>query len=140
MKSLYMIKQNTLKEDVEEQIIHCINVDETPMGGWYRQIGVLEGMVGRSLKRWYNFWYLNKSKRYETRVKFEKFSEQDEDINSKLKVNIEKKYGLKLANKMFPKLKKVNHESAYAFFDYIGYDYKNKKISNTDSIILIKEK
>lgn len=139
MKSTSMIKQ-IMNENGSSIVIHLINKEENERGGWYKQVTAQEAMIERLSKRWSNHWYDKKYKTHKTRVKFNRWQDHDEDVHLEQKKRCAKYMGVEDLEKMYPTLVKINHDSVWDFFDYIGYDYKNKKVSNIDTLIFISEK
>lgn len=138
MKRTYMIKEFIKNDDSNEYLIHIINTeDNNPKGGWYRQITALESVIEKSSKRWFYFW--NGKVNYKSFVRFDRWRKNEENLYLKQRENYLKLFNQEETNKIFPKLNKINHNSAWDFFEYINYDYKNKKISNIDKLIFIKK-
>ena len=138
MKRTYMIKEFIKNDDSNGYLIHIINAeDNNPKGGWYRQITALESVIEKSSKRWFDFW--NRKVNYKSFVRFDRWNKTEENLYLKQRENYLKLLNRKETDKLFPELNKINHHSAWDFFEYINYDYKNKKISNIDKLIFIKK-
>lgn len=135
MNSKYMIKE-FFNNDIGFKI-HVINIsNDNHKGGWYSQIGAAEGMIERSGKRWFKYWN-KKNDKFKSQVKFDRWRENDEKTYLKMQSNFFEKYNKKEGIKVFPEFDKIEHDSVWDFFEYIDYDYKNKKVSNTDTLIHI---
>lgn len=138
MKRTYMIKEFIKNDDSNEYLIHIINTeDNNPKGGWYRQITALESVIEKSSKRWFYFW--NGKVNYKSFVRFDRWNKTEENLYLKQRENYLKLLNREETDKIFPELNKINHNSAWDFFEYINYDYKNKKNSNIDKLIFIKK-
>lgn len=114
----------------KDRTVHHIKIsDGEPRGGWYRQVTALSGMLHRSLNRWCEHWY-HSPKRYEvyrSLTRFDRYSVMDAHRESE--------------EASYREIKDIHHESLWAFFDFIGYDHKDKRVSNTDKhLILIKKR
>jgi hypothetical protein len=140
MKRTVMIKENT-EISGSGITIHIIEMkDDNPRGGSYRQLSASEGMIERSGIRWYNHWYIKNGKTHLSKVKYDRWRNNDEELRLEQHKRYEELMGVDNALIHFPKIKKLSHHSVWDFFDYIGYSYKDKKTSNTDTLIMIKEK
>ena len=118
--------------------IHLINArNGNSRGGWYRQIGAKEGMIERSLERWYDHWHEKKYKTHETSVRFQRWNDSEARIYESSRQRYIETRGLEIADELYPEYETIEHDSVWDFFDYIGYDYKNKKVGNTDTLIFI---
>lgn len=138
MRSSTMIKENMSITDYSTTV-HIITVKKHAQGGWYKQIAAKEGMINRSLERWYNYWNEKKNEKYDSQIKFESWTNADERMHERQR----QRYiddSKELAEELCPKLIKVHHSSLWAFFDYIGYDHKDKRVVNIDSLIHIIKK
>lgn len=122
MRDTYKITERNKQH--EPLKIHVINVDDNPRGGWYRQIGAAEGMINRSLNRWCNHWlYCPRPNGKPVRNGVLRFGRTDmldgrwcgEEIT----------------------IPEVHHDSVWDFFDSIGYNHKDKRVSNTDAKLII---
>lgn len=121
--------------------LHHIVFDDNIHGGMYRQITVIESMISRADKRWFDHWNAKKFKTHHTQPRFYRHHKHD-DIAKESSIKLLKKKGLSDndINQIFPKSLDVYHESVWAFFDAIGFDYKDKTVANTDSLILIEQR
>jgi hypothetical protein len=138
MRSSTMIKENMFITNYITTV-HIITVKKHTKGGWYKQITAKEGMINRSLDRWYNYWNEKKHNEYDAQIKFESWTNADERMHkSQREPYLED--SRELADELYPTLIKVYHSSLWEFFDYIGYDHKDKKVGNTDSLIHIIKK
>ena len=135
MKSTYMIKEFSSND--LQFVIHIINFSDEHKKGWYTQVSAAEGMIERASKRWFYHWN-KKSDKFKTSVKFDRWQSSDEKKYLKMQSDSIKNYGKIEGLSIYPKFTKINHESIWDFFDYINYDHKNKKVSNTDTLIHIK--
>lgn len=117
----------------EQRTIHTIKVpDEHPRGGWYRQMTSFSGFHHRALNRWHDYW---REKYYDThpnaRIRFHDWDEVSEGIweDARKANNIE-----------WPEPIEITHESMWDFYDYIGYNHKNKSVKQIDEILIIGNK
>lgn len=140
MKRPTMVREQ-LSHDSCRIRIHSINArNGDPRGGWYRQIGAKEGMIERSLERWHDHWHQKKYETHKTRIIFDRWSGAESRIYESTRQRYIETKGLDVANEFYPEYETIEHDSVWDFFDYIGYNYKDKKVSNTDTLIFIKEK
>ena len=77
-----------------------------------------------------------KHEEYDSQIKFESWTNADERIHSRERERYLEDSKEK-ADELCPQLIKVHHSSLWAFFDYIGYDHKDKRVGNIDSLIHI---
>lgn len=110
----------------KEKAIHHIKIaDGDKRGGWYRQVLAMEGLHNRGLNRWYHHWYIKHHKEYpDSSVRFRRYDGVEERMLQHLGVEREKPL-------------EVHHDSIWDFMDYIGYDHKDKKVSNTDKHLIV---
>ena len=134
----WILERHSFGEDGLSGTIHIIQLPEESAGGSYRQIGILESFVTRVLERWYNFWRIKPT--HKSQCKYTRYRPDEEEIRDIQRKNMVERYNQEFADKLFPQYEKVEHADAYAFFKHIGYDYKNKKVSNTDKFIFIEKK
>lgn len=134
----WILERHSFGKDGFGGTIHIIQLPEESAGGSYRQIGILEGFVTRVLERWYNFWRMKST--HNSQCKYTRHHSNDEKDRDIQRKNMAERHNQEFADKLFPQYEKIEHDDAYAFFNYIGYDYKNKKVSNTDKFIFIQEK
>mgnify|MGYP000395044004 CR=1 FL=1 len=140
MNRKIMIKE---KLDIESSAIkiHIINMKEdSHIGGVYRQISASEGMIERSSKRWYYHWSKKKYNTHCSQIRFDRWREDDERYYNETKKRMLGILDKEAFENLYPEIIEKHHNSVWDFFDYIGYDYKNKKVANTDKLIFIKEK
>lgn len=110
-RGMYYIRENVSKQDF---VIHVINNS----GSWYRELGCLEGFNKRIMHRWH---YLHTRK---NRVEGIHCNYQRLDQGSMAScMGLDGTYT------------QVIHTSAYKFFKYIGFDYKNKSVKQLDKFI-----
>lgn len=124
---VYALQENDI--NCQPIKVHMIKMDTS----WYREIRAVEGIVSRSLTRWCEFWHWQ-TKRYTKWHSYPRFSRYDE-INFKTRQEIFKGCGKEIND-----LPIVHHESAYAFFESISYDYKDRSMKNLDTLILKRPK
>ena len=122
--------------------MHRINIDyhkKDKRGGWYRQVGAMEGFHSRLTKRFSNHWYTKK--RYHNGP-YSLYSRADSmDIEGlKIFCNTMNKHGKKRTRDYYSTIRWVNWATIWDFFDYIGYDHKNKSVKEIDKFISRKEK
>lgn len=140
MQRVSMVKEYTsiLCDDFK---VHVINFqDGNKRGGWYRQTRAKEAMIERSLDRWYEYWNKKKSKTHNSTIRFERWTNADDSIYIKARERMAKREGVEVALENYPIYEVIEHDSVWDFFDYIGYGHKNKKVSNIDSLLIIKER
>lgn len=114
----------------QQKTIHIINVPEKHRrGGWYRQMLSFSGFKDRAINRWYHFW---REKHYEdqphARVRFHDYDEVSERIWKEAR----EAYGIER-----PEPIEINHESMWDFYDYIGYNHKNKSVKQIDEVLIV---
>lgn len=139
MQSTLLIKESLEIKGTKFKV-HYINADDSHEGGWSRQISIYSGILDRSLKRWHYFWKEKKSKTHNSRLKFQRWHTDDEEVYLNQQKNMIREYDETMAKLSFPDYEKVYHNSIYDFLKYIDYDNKDKKVSNTDKLIMIQEK
>lgn len=101
-------------------INYFIRVSDEMEGGCYRQITMLEGFASRMLNRWYN---VHRNGEYTV------FGRKHETDDSWLRTNKTiKGAGYTVETKHF--------DSVWAFFEYIKFPYKNRRIKELDNQIL----
>lgn len=120
--------------------VHVIRVNEEQRGGCYQQITSLEGLINRTSERWYNFYYLARYKEFKSQVRFNRIHKYDLKSHTAQYSRMAEKVGKEEANEMFPLPEYVFHDSVWSFFESIGYDHRNKKVSHTDEFILKEKK
>lgn len=121
--------------------VHLIHISEDhKKGGFYRQTRALSGMIDRSLDRWCDYWNKCKSEDFNTMVIFDRWTKANSNVLAYSRNKHIEKEGLDSANIYYPEYETIEHESVWDFFYYIGYDYKNKKVSNTDTLIHIEKR
>lgn len=138
-----MVKESLFDEsgDLTGYMVHKINSrDGDPRGGWYRQIGAKEGLVERTLKRWYYHWHHKKSSEYNSSVKYSRFFQSDMKSHAGTRARYMKLLDThdvtkEEIDKLCPELQFMEHDSVWAFFDHIGYNHKDKRVSYTDKFI-----
>ncbi len=139
-----MVKETLFDEsgNMTGYLIHKINSrDGDPRGGWYRQIGAKEGLIERTLKRWYYHWNHKKHHEYNSSVKYSRFFEPDIKIHNASRERfmklLEGRDGVtqEQIDKLCPELQFMEHDSVWTFFDLIGYNHKDKRVSYTDQFI-----
>tara|TARA_Y100000588_G_scaffold71880_4_gene74023 strand:- start:19081 stop:19506 length:426 start_codon:yes stop_codon:yes gene_type:complete len=121
--------------------VHVITVKNgNKRGGSYRQIRAKEGMIERSHDRWFDHWYQKKLTTHHSLTRFDRWTNADDSIYIKARERMAKREGVEVALENYPTYEVVEHDSVWDFFDHIGYDHKNKKVSNIDSLLIIKER
>lgn len=119
-------------------IIHEIHVKDHPKGGWYRQILAKEGMIDRSLDRWFSHW---QNLPIESNVRFTRWSTKEERIYLKERdsfvENCKKNNRIDNINEFYPEIERRTHSSVWDFFESFGYDYQNKKRKNIDEFLIL---
>lgn len=121
MEEIYKYKY---VEDRTMFVYHINISDKDRRGGWYRQLTSIETLVSKIGKRWYNNFYLkSKDKRVFNRYDWE-------DGQSWLRINkyLEETDKYNIVNRYF--------DSVWDFYEYIGYDYKNKSVKQLDNLIM----
>ena len=139
MKSVVMIKETLCIGD-PKFIIHVINVDDNVRGGWYRQKTSKEGMIERSIHRWHDFWHTKKYKSYKSQIRFSRWHDDDAEAHFNVRKRYIRLFGDAKAFQLYPEIVSVDHDSVWDFYDSINYDHRNKKVANTDTLILISER
>ncbi len=139
MKSKLLIKERLEIKGLAFKV-HSINADDNKEGGWSRQVQIYSGLLGRSLTRWATFWNEKKIKTHKSKLRFDRWHKDDEELHFKQQRRMIADYGESLAKITYPDFETIEHDSIYDFLEYIGYDYKNKKVSNTDTLIMIEKK
>lgn len=141
MQSITMIKERTSLDSNNIVIHHITKKEEESRGGWYRQSLTIDGLLSRPLKRFNKFWYTPKRyKTHDTLVKYSLWTEEDKNMHVHMRKFSTEKYGIEVALQQYPEIKDVYHDSVWDFFDSIGYNYKDKSVKNTDSLIHIKKR
>ncbi len=105
-------------------VYHISISDKDERGGWYRQLTSIEALVSKIGKRWYNKFYLkSKDKRVVSRYDWE-------DGQGWLRINkyLEETNKYNIINRYFG--------SVWDFYEYVGYDYKNKSVKQLDNLIM----
>lgn len=121
--------------------VHIITAEDgNKRGGWYRQTRAKEAMIERSHDRWFDHWYQNKRKTHHSTTRFDRWTTADESIYIKARERMARQEGVEIAIENYPTYEVVEHDSVWDFFDHIEYDHKNKKVSNIDSLLIIKER
>lgn len=113
--------------------IHIIKVKNHVDGGWYRQITSKEGMLNRSMDRWYDHWNEKFGDTHNSEIKHQRWTDSDERIRDKMAKSSNNK-------EVYPELIKIHHDSVWDFFKSINYNHKDKRVSNIDSLIHIEKK
>lgn len=98
--------------------------DGAPRGGWYRQITSMESFVENIGKHWYHKFYLKKR---DFRV-ISRCDRYDEEGWLRINSYLDEQEQYSIQHKHF--------ESVWDFYDYIGYDYKNKSKRQLDNLII----
>lgn len=126
MKGVYKLEERNIKYDLIK-VHHIKTVDDCKQGGWYHQTRAIDGMLHRLLNRWCKHWHTNTKRyiKYNSVMRFHRFDY----------ITYETEIGL-----MSEAPQVIHHDSAYAFFDYIGYDYKDHSMKNLDTLILKKSR
>lgn len=136
-RNIVFIKEN-LSCSCQNFIIHEIHVNDHSKGGWYRQILAKEGMIDRSLNRWFSYW-LNSP--VDSDVRFTRWSLREERIYLKERdcfiSNCQKNNSMKKINEFYPEIERKTHSSVWDFFESFGYDHTNKKRKNIDEFLII---
>lgn len=104
-----------------DNIIHQVSINCDLHGGWYTQLMAIQGMLSRAINRWAQRW--RKSNTVEARTRFR-------DCTSFMGEGL----------KVYDSLKVIKHKDVWEFFYHIGYDHKNKNVSNTDKYLIIFRK
>lgn len=112
---------------VSDKVMTIYNItikDGNQKGGWYRQLTSIESFVENIGKHWYNKFYLKKKD-------FRTISRCDKgDMGGWLLINsyLDEQEHYSIEHKYF--------ESVWDFYNYIGYDYKNKSKRQLDNLII----
>ena len=125
----YLIIENTSNH--LDKTCHVIDIDGKLSGGWYVQIGMISGFDSRIKKRFH--WHCIRRHHNIKQGRFSLVYESDLKVTLRMETRINRilnetarvKYKLKF------------HKSIYSFFDSIGWDYKNKKVSYTDEMLML---
>ena len=139
-----MRRTKYIKEKIEHGSfkikIHKINIDSETKGGWVKQSISIQCLLDRSLNRWFTHWKKKKSKTHNSSLRFTQWSKLEGEQYQKNRDECITNSGIEKANLMYPIFETFEHKSVWDFLVYIEYDHKNKKVSNTDTLILINEK
>jgi hypothetical protein len=142
MESITQIKER-LSLHTGEFVIHEITKNEDePRGGWYWQALSIDAMVSRALNRWSKIWHVPKRyKSHDTLLRFGHWNEEDVKSHNHMRKYYEVELNRpEMAEKMYPAFKTIKHASVWAFFDSIGYNYKDKTAKSIDKLIHIETK
>lgn len=96
--------------------------DGNPQGGWYRQLTSIESLVENILNRWYD-----KFRNTEHTV-FGRCDKGDADGWLRINSYLDEQEQYSIQNKSF--------NSVWDFYNYIGYNYKNKSKKQLDNLIM----
>lgn len=122
-------------------ILHKIIAQDKGRGGYYQQVVSFQATFGRVTTRFSRFWYTPKRySRFNVQPRFQRWDEVEQEIYDELRQEMASEKGTEAANKRYPELKVVEHESVWDFYKYIGFDYKDKSVKNTDTLLFISEK
>lgn len=124
---VYALQENDI--NCQPIKIHMIKMDTS----WYREIRTIEGIVSRSLDRWCEHWHWQ-SKRYDKWHSYPRFTRYDE-MHHEFRKEL-----ARVSQREYKEIPLVHHDSAYAFFDSIGYDHKDRSMKNLDTLILKQPK
>lgn len=102
-----------LEGNKRPSILHKVKLPDDIVGGWYWQICSGETFLSRVLHRWHNKYTKGKAKN--TLIAFKKY---DPEFNS-----------------YYDDLETIEHNNLWEFYEYIGYDHKDKKVANIDKFI-----
>lgn len=109
-----------------DNIMYCYNIkisDENKKGGWYVQLISISAFEHKILNRWYD-----KQRKFGNITVFGKADK--EDVEGWLRINKflddEEKYNV--VDRFF--------DSVWDFYEYIGYNYKNKSVKQLDNLIM----
>jgi len=92
--------------------VHIINIEDgNPRGGWYWQMLSFNGFIDRAIKRFCEKW-VGIGRHL---CRFDRYSLSGSKIRET-----------------------ITHDSVWDFYDYINYDYKNKKKSYIDKHLIIE--
>jgi len=134
MKRELFVREHTL--DCLGMKVHVIRVNDEQRGGCYRQISSLEGFINRTSERWYAYYYKSRYHLFNSQVHFKRMYKDDVKLRTVQYCNTKKLIGQKEADKLFSLPEYVFHDSVWSFFESIGYDHRNKKVSHLDKFIL----
>ena len=119
MEKIYKYKK------VSDKVMTVYNItikDGNLKGGWYRQLTSIESFVENILNRWYD-----KFRNTEHTV-FGRCDKEDEEGWLRINSHLDEHEQYSIENKHF--------ESVWDFYEYIGYDYKNKSKGQLDNLII----
>lgn len=103
--------------------VYLINIsDGHANGGWYRQLTSIYAFSENILNRWYNK-FLNTGITI-----FGRCDEMDVDVWTRINKYLDEQEKYTVEYKSF--------DSVWDFYNYIGYDYKNKSKKQLDNLII----
>lgn len=122
MEGIYKYKK------VSDKVMTIYNItikDGNQKGGWYHQLTSMKSFVENIGKHWYNKFYLKKKKDFRNISRCDKG-----DMDGWLLINsyLDEQEHYSIEHKYF--------ESVWDFYNYVGYDYKNKSKRQLDSLIM----
>ncbi|QMV28948.1 hypothetical protein AP1_0241 [Aeromonas phage AP1] len=97
--------------------------DGHPKGGWYRQLTSIEGFVGRILNRWYD-----KHMGVIDKGVFGRYDPCDSGNNERMNKAI--------GETDYYKNQEIYFDSVWDFYEHIGYNRGDKKVSTLDNLII----
>ncbi|ADQ53198.1 hypothetical protein 65p190 [Aeromonas phage 65] len=106
------------------QLYHIRIADGHPKGGWYVQLTSIESLVGRMLNRWYDHHYLKG--KTQTGV-FGRYDRSEYHDNERLNISI--------GEENYYRNQEISFDSVWDFYDYIGYNHKDKTMKTLDKLI-----
>jgi hypothetical protein len=138
----YLIKEARRRDSMDFMTMHRINIDyhkKDKRGGWYRQVGSMDGFINRLTKRFSDYWYTKEHYHLEPHVRYNRADHMDIE-SLKIFCNTMNKSAKKRTRNYYPTIRWMNWATIWDFFDYIGYDHKNKSVKEIDKFISRKEK